>query len=109
LDTRLFGLPSKKLPLTFDSMRRHLAQELPEHLRETVDLTIKNRARLLRLPNTIHEKSKLYKVIVTVDELNGMSLDEIRAHARASRALAPVCLTRQRPFNASLRTLVENP
>src|SRR5688572_28333593 len=65
LDTRLFGkmFPSKNLPLVFDSMRRHLAQEVPEQLRQTVDLAIKDRVRLLRLPNTVHEKSKLNKII----------------------------------------------
>ena len=90
LDTRLFGkiLPSKNLPLIFDSMRRHLAQELPPPLRDTVDLTIKDRVRLLRLPNTLHEKSKLNKVILTLDELRSMTSEKIRAHARSRRALA---------------------
>jgi hypothetical protein len=89
LDTRLFGkmLPSKNLPLIFDAMRRHLAQELPEQFRETMDLAIKDRVRLLRLPNTIHEKSQLNKVILTFDELNGMSGDRIRDHARSVRPL----------------------
>jgi hypothetical protein len=43
LDTRLFGrvAPAKNLPIIFDSMRRHLAQDLPKALRATVDLTIK--------------------------------------------------------------------
>ena len=90
LDTRLFGkiLPSKNLPLIFDAMRRHLAQELGEPLREIVDLTIKDRVRLLRLPNTVHEKSKLNKVILTFDELKSMTSDEIRSHARSRRPLA---------------------
>ena len=90
LDTRLFGkiLPSKNLPPIFDSMRRHLAQELPQPLRETVDLTIKDRVRLLRLPNTVHEKSKLNKVILTLDELRRMTAEQIRAQARSRRALA---------------------
>ncbi len=89
LDSRLFGrvMPSKNLPQVFDSMRRHFAQELPEGLRETVDLGIKDRVRLLRLPNTIHEKSKLYKIILSVDELKDAKLDEIRAHARLPRPL----------------------
>jgi hypothetical protein len=90
LDTRLFGkiLPSKNLPPIFDSMRRHLAQELPQPLRETVDLTIKDRVRLLRLPNTVHEKSKLNKVILTLDELRRMTAEQIRAQARLRRPLA---------------------
>ena len=90
LDTRVFGavLPSKTLPLIFDSMRRHLAQELPENLRGTMDLAIKDRVRLLRLPNTMHEKSKLYKVILAFDELRSFGVDQIRDYARAVRPLS---------------------
>ncbi len=89
LDTRLFGriVPSKSLPLVFASMRRHLAQELPKSLRETVDLGIKDRVRLLRLPNTIHEKSKLYKVMVLPEELKTFGPDQIRDLAREPRPL----------------------
>lgn len=89
LDSRLFGriVPSKNLPLIFDSMRRHLAQELPEKLRETMDLTIKDRVRLLRLPNTVHEKSKRYKVILSLDEVERLGPDEIREYATTIRPL----------------------
>jgi hypothetical protein len=89
LDTRLFGkiLPAKNLPVIFDSMRRHLAGELPEHLRETVDLAIKDRVRLLRLPNTVHEKSKLNKIILSLDELENLDADEICESARKIRPL----------------------
>ena len=89
LDTRLFGkiLPSKNLPQIFDSMRRHLAQELPEDVRETVDLSIKDRLRLLRLPNTIHEQSKLRKIILGLEELNNLGPQEIRERAAVARPL----------------------
>ena len=89
LDTRLFGrvAPSKSLPTIFDSLRRHVAQELPEPLRGTVDLSIKDRVRLLRLPNTIHEKSKLFKIILSAEELKNLSAPQIRKIARASRPL----------------------
>jgi len=89
LDTRVFGkiLPSKNLPLIFDSLRRHLALEIPEPFRDTMDLAIKDRLRLLRLPNTIHEKSKLYKVCLTLDELRRFSPGEIRHAAQTLRAL----------------------
>jgi hypothetical protein len=89
LDTRVFGktLPSKNLPLIFDSLRRHLALEIPEPFRHTVDLAIKDRVRLLRLPNTIHEYSKLYKVIISLDELLRLSPAEIRECARTCRDL----------------------
>ena len=90
LDTRLFGrvAPSRSLPAIFDSLRRHLAQELPEPLRETVDLSIKDRMRLLRLANTIHEKSKLYKIILSADELRAHDADQIRELAKKPRPLA---------------------
>jgi Primase C terminal 1 (PriCT-1) len=89
LDTRLFGriAPSKNLPTIFDSIRRHLAQELPEPLRETVDLSIKDRVRLLRLPNTIHEKSKLYKIILSPTELEHLNPGQIRELGRTARPL----------------------
>jgi hypothetical protein len=71
-----------------DSLRRHLAQELPKPLRETVDLAIKDRVRLLRLPNTIHERSNLYKIALDVRELERLSTQEIREMARQTRPLA---------------------
>jgi hypothetical protein len=89
LDTRVFGrvMPSKNLPTVFDSLRRHLAQEIPEPLRESIDLSIKDRVRLLRLPNTIHETSKLYKIILSPTELNHLSLEDLHELARTPRPL----------------------
>jgi len=89
LDSRLFGrvAPSRNLPVIFDSLRRHLAQELPEPLRGTMDLTIKDRMRLLRLPNTIHEKSRLYKTILSADELRSRDTGQIRELAKQARPL----------------------
>lgn len=89
LDSRLFGhvMPSKNLPIIFDSIRRHLALELPESLRGTVDLSIKDRVRLLRLPNTIHEESKLYKISVSSAELEQLAPHAICELARMPRPL----------------------
>jgi Primase C terminal 1 (PriCT-1) len=64
-----------------------LALELPEPLRETVDLSIKDRVRLLRLPNTIHEKSKLYKIILNPTELENLDPEQIRELAHTARPL----------------------
>jgi primase-like protein len=107
LDTRVFGkiLPSKNLPLIFDSLRRHLALEIPEPFRDTVDLAIKDRVRLLRLPNTIHERSKLYKVILSLDELRCLSPAEIRECARTLRTLT---VTDETGF-LSTADVIENP
>lgn len=89
LDTRLFGriMPSKSLPLVFAALRSRLAQELPDPHRATVDLTIKDRMRLLRLPNTVHEKSGLYKVIILPAELKECEPAAIRDLARNIRPL----------------------
>lgn len=89
LDCRVFGrlAPSTTLPIVFDSLRRHLAQEIAEPLRETIDLSIKDRVRLLRLPNTLHEKSRLYKIILSPVELEKFSAAEIRQAARQMRPL----------------------
>ncbi len=89
LDSRLFGriMPSKDLPLIFDSVRRHLVLELPEKLRETMDLAIKDRLRLLRLPNTVHEKSKLHKIPLSLDELGCLGPDEIKSRAGKAQPL----------------------
>ena len=107
LDTRVFGkiLPSKNLPLIFDSLRRHLALEIPEPFRGTVDLAIKDRVRLLRLPNTIHEKSNLYKISLGLDELQCLSPVEIRERARTLR---PLILTDETGF-LSHADVKENP
>lgn len=89
LDTRLFGkmVPSRNWPMVFDALRRHIAQQLPERLREVVDLSIKDRMRLWRLPNTIHEKSQLYKTLLTPADLEKLNADEIRALAKKPRPL----------------------
>jgi len=89
LDTRLFGktVGSKSLPQVFSAMRHHLTWELPEYLREAVDLSIKDRLRLWRLPNTIHEKSGLYKILVSEEELLKTPADEIKILAKKMRPL----------------------
>lgn len=89
LDTRLFGriYPSKSLPRLFDSLRRHIAQELPSEQRETLDLSIKDRLRLLRLPNTIHEESGLYKVLIPSELLYTAHPEEVKELARKPRSL----------------------
>ena len=89
LDTRLFGriVPSKTLPMLFASMRAHLTQVLPTRERGTVDLGIKDRVRLFRLPNTINEKSGLYKIPISLEQLERLRPQEIMELAREPHAL----------------------
>jgi hypothetical protein len=71
--------------MIFDALCRHIAQQQSERLREVVDLSIKNRVRLWRLPNTVHEKSKLYKISLTHLDLKNLNADEIRESATTAR------------------------
>jgi hypothetical protein len=89
LDTRLFGkmAPTRNWPVLFDALRRHLAQQLPERLRDVIDLSIKDRMRLLRLPNTIHEKSQLYKTLLMPEDLQ-LNAGEICQRARCAIPLS---------------------
>lgn len=62
-----------------------MAEELKSLLKNnTLDSKIYDRRRLLRLPNSIHKDTGLYKVPLTVEEMKTLSLKEIRE--KASRA-----------------------
>lgn len=52
---------------------------------KTIDLKIYDNKRLFRIPNTIHESTKLYKIPITVDELESLSIDQIKDLARNER------------------------
>ncbi|MFZ3171941.1 MAG: DNA primase small subunit domain-containing protein [Carboxydocellales bacterium] len=41
--------------------------------------------RMLRLVNSVHQKTKLFKIELTIDELKSLSLDEIKAQAKHPR------------------------
>lgn len=88
-DVRLFGkvTPSKNLHLMFSTLRMELLYEFPDFDRSVVDLSIKDRVRLLRLPNTVNAKSQAYKIPLSYHELASSSVAEIQAKARAPRPL----------------------
>lgn len=48
---------------------------------KTVDTKIYDNKRLFRIPNTKHEKSELYKIPITLNELQTLSIEQIRAMA----------------------------
>jgi len=85
VNRRVFGFePSGILPL----IHRSIAREMVERLGlKTVDLKIYERRRLWRLPNSRNSKSMLYKVRLTVQELESQSVEQIRQIALRSRAL----------------------
>lgn len=54
---------------------------------KTIDTQIYDNKRLFRVPNTIHEGSKLYKIPITSDELRNLSEEQIRILAQQPREI----------------------
>ena len=92
VDTRVFGrvAPSQDLPRVFSRLRLEILRGLPDSARLLFDLTIGDKVRLLRLPNSRHRGSGLYKVPLTGEELAAASIADIRLLARAPRPLTRV-------------------
>jgi len=85
INRRVFGFePSEILPLVHKSMAGEMAERLGL---STVDPKIYERRRLWRLPNSRNSKSMLYKVRLTVQELESQSIEQIRQIALRPRSL----------------------
>lgn len=57
----------------------------PNYSLDSIDLRIYDRVRMWRLVNSRHEKSGLYKVRITHEEVLKLSLDEIKSIAKSPR------------------------
>lgn len=87
-----FGIPSQKmslepsrdLPRIMKAMCERIAEDLP------VDRHIYDCNRLLRIPNTKHSKSQLFKTRLTIGELLNLEAGEITAMANHQRDLPSV-------------------
>jgi len=76
--------PDPKLNLIF----RYLASEMSKHMpNKTLDLVIYDNKRLFRIPGSIHDKTGLHKISLTLQELYDLSADEIRTLAKTPRLL----------------------
>jgi len=85
INRRVFNIsPSKDLPLILKSMAKELQKDLKV---STLDLAVFDRRRLWRLENTRHQKSGLFKVPLTLQELESLNFDQIKALATAPRHL----------------------
>jgi len=102
LDTRVFGrvAPARELHRVFTRLRLDVLGELPDAARALFDLAIGDAVRLLRLPNTRHAGSGLWKVALAADELVDGTVAEIRALARAPRPLAHLAAAGLDPVDA---------
>jgi len=83
----LFGSlsPSVELPAVFRKVRGSLVRAAGVRHPETVDYAIGDRLRLLRLVNTRHSATGLYKVPLSVGELSDWDLEDVVAAAREPR------------------------
>jgi hypothetical protein len=90
LDTRALGrvIPSRDLHRAFTRVRLELLQMLPDSARPLFDLALGDKLRLLRLANTRHAGSGLFKIPLSADELQHGPVAEILALARAPRPLS---------------------
>lgn len=52
---------------------------------KALDLVVYTNRRMLRLPNSTHAKTKLFKAELTIDELRTLNLDQIKALAATPR------------------------
>jgi len=78
ISSHSFGIfkPAENLPQTFKNIVSEITGGLPN-----IDTSIYNHNRLLRLNNTIHGKTKLYKIPITRVEFNS-GLDTIKLLAK---------------------------
>ena len=51
----------------------------------TIDPVVYTSYRMLRLPNSVHQKTRLFKIELTIAELKALSMEEIREKAKMPR------------------------
>jgi hypothetical protein len=111
LDTRAAGrvVAARNLHRIFVRVRLAILEQLPAAARPLFDLVIGDKVRLLRLPNTRHAGSGLFKVALSAEELRVSPADAILALARAPRPLTRVAAAGLEPLEpvAAAPALVE--
>lgn len=76
--------PNAKLNVIFKSIARKINTFLKN---DSLDLRIYDSKRLFRIENSIHEKSNLYKIQLTKNELTNLSEEEVKHLAKKPRIL----------------------
>lgn len=75
-------LPPVEPSLEFNKVCRRLAEGIASLAEIKIDPTIYDRNRVIRLPNTRHPKTGLYKRRIDADSFLEMGLDQILEHAK---------------------------
>lgn len=87
---------------------KHIAGYLVHRLQLTaLDLVVYTSRRMLRLPNSVHQKTKLHKIELSIEELKTLSLDEIREMAQQPRRELPFT-SQERKDAVGLRVQANN-
>lgn len=86
VDKKILGVePDKKLNIIY----KHIAKMLYKQTKhKTIDMKIYDNKRLFRLPNSQHEKTNLYKIQISYQELVNLSHDQLSQLARNPRELS---------------------
>ena len=76
------GLVDRHLPNMIKLFITALVKDMNSHCNdkysfECIDLKIYNKTRIIRLPYSLHQKTKLYKIFIPIKELSEKSMDEI--------------------------------
>ncbi len=89
IDTRVFGIvaPSSDLNVVFATMRSQLPKKARVTYPEIVDLSIGDKQRIIRLPDTTNIKSGLRKVQLTIPKLLELSTEDIKEKAKKKQPL----------------------
>ncbi len=77
---------SANLPLVWKSIMGELASDLNL---KTADTKVYDRRRLLRLPNSRHQKTGLFKIPLSLTELENLTIDQIKEIAAKPREPIP--------------------
>ncbi len=81
---------------------KHIAGYLIHRLEiNSLDLVVYTSSRMLRLSNSIHQKTRLYKVEISLEELRTLKLDEIKEIAEQPRRDEETLYTNQDRKKAS--------
>ncbi len=108
LDTRLLGriIPSLHLHLVFAHFRKELIFSAAGLNQDAFDFSIKDKVRLIRLPNTVNQKTGLYKIQLMPEELFQLSIDEIKEKARHAQ---PLFFTDETGLISNAKSIEPNP
>lgn len=83
VDSRSIGIQPRA---DLHKIYKHIAGYLIHRLELTsLDVVVYTSSRMLRLPNSIHQKTKLFKIELSFEELQTMKLEDIKKRAEMPR------------------------